>query len=239
MWQPTDNYLAHSRGPWKRHKYTKIVNGHYIYDATTGKRYHTDNMSDAIYNKKQQYKSSQGLTSLSGNAGMEKRSRAQATATREQAKGKARTEREQKRLRNNYYSERSSKNYGDRLNAKRKELLSSHGSKGMDAARRVDEQMRMADRIYAKGKMREYEKAHGYDKAKTKGKNPTYKKNQRRAKLESLIFQGKRKVKKFLKNLKKRSEPKVTVTSNLMPAGTKKDITKKYNQMTSKKKKRR
>ena len=49
-------------------------------------------------------------------------------------------------------------------------------------------------------------------------------------------------VKSSINNLKKKlnstSKTRITVTSNLMPAGTKKDITNKYNHTTSKKKKR-
>jgi hypothetical protein len=222
MWKPTDTYLAHSRGPWKRHKYIAVKNGRYIYNTHSG-------VSLTDGSKKKNAADPDAAARSAGEANAKGRNRtlneqkkayeahkdrfhrAVTTATREQAKGKARTEREKRRLEEGYYKERSSKNYGDRLNAKRKELLRSYGSKSMDAARRVDKQMKIADRIYSKGKMREYEKAHGYDKAKTKGKNPTYKKNQRRAKLESLIFQGKRKVKKLLNSLTTRKPKKYTI----------------------------
>ena len=76
-----------------------------------------------------------------------------------------------------------------------------------------------------------------------KPKNKTARKNQRREKLRSLIFKGKRLVKKALKRMgvdtsnrakqqrkkarKARNATTVTVTSNLMPARTKKTVKKR------------
>lgn len=62
------------------------------------------------------------------------------------------------------------------------------------------------------------------------------------AKTKSKARKAVKSAKSAINNLKKKlnstSKTRITVTSNLMPAGTKKDITNKYNHTTSKKKKR-
>lgn len=210
MWLPSDT-LQHSRGPWKKHKYTAIKNGRYIYPG--------ESVEGAARNYRQAAK----------------------TAAREQEKGKNRTAQ-------NYRAR------GAFINTNRATWEANEKARIATGptAKKYKKQAAINRHVYEKGissgATEENSKSSARRITDSNGllakpysknlKNKTYRKNQRRAKLESLIFKGKRKVKKLLKNLIPRSQTKVTVSSNLMPAGTKKDITKQYNNMKKKKKRR-
>ena len=109
-----------------------------------------------------------------------------------QSAGHKRTDYERAKQENKHLT--SSKNYGDRLEGARRIAI----SKGeYSTARKLDKKVKTADSIYSKGKMKEYDRAHGNDKRKGKKvTNPTAKKNQRRAKIESAKFKAKRVTKK-------------------------------------------
>ncbi len=72
MWKPavtSDDVLMHSRGPWKKHKYIKVVNGEYVYpgdsvksnmDTINTEKLHDANMRKVLAKKNAEKAQSQG-----------------------------------------------------------------------------------------------------------------------------------------------------------------------------------
>ena len=149
-------------------------------------------------------------------ADLKKKKDARAAKDAYQTAGYKRTNYEKAKADNKYLTR--SKNYGDRLEGQRR-IANAKGE--YEKASKLDKQVSLADRVYSKGEMKEYDRAHGRDKRKGKKvTNPTAKKNQRRAKIESAAFKAKRVTKKavskgkslFSKYFKSKTKTYVTDT---------------------------
>ncbi|MBO7450472.1 MAG: hypothetical protein J6U54_08880 [Clostridiales bacterium] len=203
---------------WKKkvHKYIDIINGRYVYPQEEVKGFDTKKYTEL-------YK--QRVSEIKKQHAIEERNRVEEKHKNDKKRP-------------------SSKFTSERLQKRANEILSSGKTDSKTLARGKDflKKANQARNTFWKNAMNSAKgvgQSHSdfYKRAgEGKAKNKTYRKNQRRAKLESLIFKGKRIVKKALSKLgvdmsnraiqsrkkKKRSKSKITLRPNSSSRTTKK-----------------